>query len=351
MIRTLKNTIDKTIINGDDVTIVYFALSKIVEYRKLRPNELDIYGAGDATTINWGDETITTGFSNYIDISPVTHTYDEDFVKQSTIDNPTKVIITGPLINVDKVYGPGRGFFDRSLVKIDSLTCELDSAYALFFGCEHLTTIPENIFANCPFSGANQTKCFTLTFGFTGITNVPKRLFDWAPEDSHFQSTFTCCEHLAVVDLEFGGPNSKTFSSFDRTFKDCKNLRDINPDIFKNVSPNSTFRETFGGCYSIVLTDDIFENITYGTFILTFENAFKEEDVLEDPHVSNTLGLHEKRLPDKLCQNGKNSSDPTFRTLFEPLKLVDLTDFVGPYKYTVINIAGTLRTFKTRSRT
>lgn len=61
MIRTLKNTIDRTIIDSDNVTIVYFALSTIAENRVARPNELDIYGVGRNTTIDWGDGEVTNG--------------------------------------------------------------------------------------------------------------------------------------------------------------------------------------------------------------------------------------------------------------------------------------------------
>lgn len=346
MIRTLKNTIDRTIIDSDNVTIVYFALSTIAENRVARPNELDIYGVGRNTTIDWGDGEVTNGSTQAIITGPITHRYDEDFVKQSTVDNPTKVTILGPLINISKVYGPGRGFFDRSLVKIDLLTKNINSAYSLFFGCYLLNTVPENIFAHCNFDPAAMENCFTLTFGFTGLTTVPKRLFDFIPENSCFSNTFSFCENLTVVDLEFNGPNSKTFKTFDRMFRDCNNLRDLNPNIFNNVSPDSSFVETFCRCHSIVIKDDIFKNITNGRFTLTFKESFEIDDLLKKPVKSNTLGLNEKRLPDKLCQNMKDEHNVSINTMFNPVKMIDLN---GPDdnhgKCMTIEIGGLYRTF------
>lgn len=346
MIRTLKNTIDKTIIDSDNVTIVYFALNTIVENRGARPNKLDIYGAGSNTTIDWGDGEVTNGSTETIITGPITHRYDEDFVKYSTVENPTRVTIIGPLINISKVYGPGRGFFDKSLVKIDLLTKNINSAYSLFFGCYLLKTVPENIFANCNFDPSAMENCFTLTFGFTGLTAVPKRLFDFIPENACFNNTFSFCEDLTVVDLEFNGPNSKTFKTFNRMFRDCKNLRDLNPNIFKNVNPDSSFVETFCRCRSILITDDIFKNITNGRFTLTFKESFEIDDLLKKPVRPNTLGLNEKRLPDKLCQNVKDRYDMSLNTMFNPLKMIDLSDRNSNHGNCItIEIAGLYRTF------
>ena len=88
-----------------------------------------------------------------------------------------------------------------------------------FFGCTGLTSIPEDLFANCP----NVTK-FLYTFdGCTGLTSIPEDLFANCPNVTNFSYTFGSCTGLTSIpeNLFVNCPNVTDFLG---TFTECTNL-------------------------------------------------------------------------------------------------------------------------------
>ena len=111
-------------------------------------------------------------------------------------------------INLRKIASPT----ENSFINIE------DFSYT-FYGCTSLTSIPENLFANCP-----NVQSFEGTFqGCTNLTSIPKDLF----------------------------ANCPNVESFMRTFYECTSLTSIPENLFANCPNVESFRETFRGCTNL----------------------------------------------------------------------------------------------------
>ena len=88
-----------------------------------------------------------------------------------------------------------------------------------FFGCTGLTSIPEDLFANCP----NVTDFSYTFFGCTGLTSIPEDLFANCPNVTDFSCTFVGCTGLTSIpeNLFANCPNATDFYA---TFAECTNL-------------------------------------------------------------------------------------------------------------------------------
>ena len=129
-----------------------------------------------------------------------------------------------------------------------------------FYGCESLTNIPEDLFANCP-----NVTTFKSTFEeCTSLTRIPENLFANCPNVTTFESTFEDCISLTSIpeDLFANCPNVKDFTY---TFCRCTGLTGEPIKLWERV-PNGSTNDYKGipdgkGCYCDATGLNNYENI------------------------------------------------------------------------------------------
>ena len=116
-----------------------------------------------------------------------------------------------------------------------------DLSYA-FFGCT-VTSIPENLFANCP-----KVTDFSNTFeGCTSLTSIPENLFANNPKVTNFHAIFSNCSSLQSIPENLFAKNPEV-TDFSETFEGCWALKSIPSSLFDNNRKVTSFSETFRGC-------------------------------------------------------------------------------------------------------
>lgn len=167
----------------------------------IKPNSENNY------TIDWGD-----GTKEKVDpMAYATHTY-------SSASTEYTVTIDGTVKEID-AYNDGNSFSSDSIVKVAQWG-ELGLTKVNFWGSRNLveivsptknsfkdvtdfsyafayTSIPENLFANCP----NVTD-FSDAFAYTSITSIPEKLFDNCMKVESFAETFFYCSELKGLAIE-----------------------------------------------------------------------------------------------------------------------------------------------------
>ena len=103
-----------------------------------------------------------------------------------------------------------------------------------------ITSIPENLFANCP----NATN-FGRTFMGTGITSIPENLFTNCSNATNFNGTFRDTEIKSIPENLFA--NCSNASNFGATFRGTE-IKSIPENLFKNCSRVDDFSTTFRDC-------------------------------------------------------------------------------------------------------
>ena len=184
---------------------------------------LPLLGTEEGRIIDWGDGKVTTaenkntGEKKYASviqndgakskialISRPTHTYSEknkEYIVTITGkcigiigdgnysileiiqwgETGLKYIRLEGCINLRKIASPTEKSFEKITVFSDG-----------FYGCESLTSIPEDLFANCP-----NVTTFESTFeGCTSLTSIPEDLFANCPNVTDFKYTFCRCTGL-----------------------------------------------------------------------------------------------------------------------------------------------------------
>lgn len=88
-----------------------------------------------------------------------------------------------------------------------------------FYDCKSLSSIPEDLFANCP----NVTSFASTFAGCSSLSSIPEDLFASCPNVTSFASTFELCTSLSSIpeDLFADCPNVTSFVS---TFVGCNGL-------------------------------------------------------------------------------------------------------------------------------
>ena len=106
-----------------------------------------------------------------------------------------------------------------------------------------LTSIPENIFANCP-----NILSFLVTFeGCSALTTIPENLFANCPKVTVFGATFSECTALIAIPKGLFVHNPKV-TIFQATFWGCTSLKSIPTSLFDNNRKVTSFSETFYNC-------------------------------------------------------------------------------------------------------
>ena len=148
-----------------------------------------------------------------------------------------------------------------------------------FSDCTALTEIPENIFANCP----EVTSFFQAFHDCSALTSIPEKLFANNPKVTNFAYTFHACDALTVIPENLFAHNPKV-TDFDDTFSSCRALTSIPENLFANCPEVTSFMNTFWGCWALKsIPTGLFDNnrkVTsfyctfYGCSALTGESPY-----------------------------------------------------------------------------
>ena len=128
-----------------------------------------------------------------------------------------------------------------------------------FAECKSLTSIPENLFANCP-----NVKYFDLVFAeCTSLTNIPENLFANCPNVTDFSGAFYGCESLTSIPENLFA-NCYNVTSFRHTFYGCKNLTGNSIKLWseterkeKGIDENNGGTNCYYGCTKLTDYNEI----------------------------------------------------------------------------------------------
>ena len=125
-----------------------------------------------------------------------------------------------------------------------------------FKSCSSLTTIPENLFANCP-----AVTSFQGTFQVcTSLKSIPENLFANNPEVTNFFFTFSSCSALESIPEQLFANNPKVID-FGAIFSSCTSLKSIPENLFANCPAVTNFGSTFSNCYALAtIPEKLFAN-------------------------------------------------------------------------------------------
>lgn len=137
-----------------------------------------------------------------------------------------------------------------------------------FYECP-LQTVPKSVFNNSASDAS-----FNHTFEMGGITEVPRGLFDYAPDAEYFESTFAYCMNLKTIPVSLFENNKSIYSVRD-LFNGCTSLtgespydhqdyenidvhlyeREYNPHYYTQVP--AVWERAFSGCEGLTDYDSI----------------------------------------------------------------------------------------------
>ena len=225
---------------------------------------------------NWnaaGNEDLGMGggfekpIQNYLTYTPGKHVLlinKAELCKSIIADG--KELITGnergelvvPELNDEKVY----------ITFKDDVT---DLSYA-FFDCT-VTSIPENLFANC-----TKSTSFYQTFAGSSITSIPANLFANCLELKILQKTFSDCKYLVNLPSKLNIPN---IEYIQLSFQNCTSLEVIPENLFANCQKVISFHSAFKGCSALQsIPENLFaNNLEVTDFTGTFLGCLKLEQI------------------------------------------------------------------------
>lgn len=115
-----------------------------------------------------------------------------------------------------------------------------------FQECSSLSAIPEGLFDNC-----NAVNNFSNTFnGCTSLMTLPDKLFAKCINVKNFSGVFQQCTSLAIIPVGLFD-NCHQVTDFSSAFNFCLNLKSIPSGLFNNCTKVVSFRKTFGGCANL----------------------------------------------------------------------------------------------------
>ena len=152
-------------------------------------------------------------------------------------------------INLRKIASPT----EKSFEKITDFSIG-------FYRCESLTSIPEDLFANCP----NVTTFYGTFAECTSLTSIPSTLFANCPNVTDFTLTFYGCTSLTSIPSTLFA-NCLNVTNFIGTFYECTGLTGEPIKLWKRV-PNGSTNNYIGkpdgyGCYFGATGLNNYENI------------------------------------------------------------------------------------------
>ena len=210
----------------------------------IKPNSENNY------TIDWGD-----GTKEKVDpMAYATHTYSSASTEYTvTIDGTVKEIDAYNVSDSDAIVKVAQ-WGELGLTKVNFAWCGnlveianptknsfkdvTDFSHA--FAQTEITSIPENLFANCP----NVTD-FSYAFYDTGITSIPENLFANCPEVICFSGTFGSTEITSIPENLFA--KCPEVIDFSCTFQGSR-IRSIPKGLFDNCMKVECFAGTFEVC-------------------------------------------------------------------------------------------------------
>lgn len=272
MIKTLKQTVQTQVAgsNRGDSTILIcsFANADNAKQVDLTLNPLP-YG------IDWGDGTSDTNSDPYI--RSVRHTYSDQFIDEHKTKT-FNITIDGDINTFDiSASGEPHSGIKSLIVGSGPLCKKQKSAMYLFDNCINLNTVPSDLFKYC------SIKNFYSCFRYSGITSVPKNLFNNVQPHSSFAAVFLNCENLESCDLEFTSTVSETCKDFTSMFNGCTNLKQISPNLFKNVSSDAMFSNCFKGCTQLNIPETLLQYVPNSNVNFMFKNVLTRSNIKSIP--------------------------------------------------------------------
>ena len=184
----------------------------------------------------------------------------QEIVNSITLEDGTDVPITGTgALNYT--------FTDAGEHKVAiELKEKVSSFYYSFSGCTSLTSIPENLFANCP-NVTDFSECFG---GCSGLTSIPENLFANCPND--FGHCFKYCSGLTSIPENLFA-NCPNVTDFEYCFYQCSGLTNIPENLFASNTAATNFEYCFGLCKNLAsIPSKLFIN---NTAVTDFKNCFR----------------------------------------------------------------------------
>lgn len=146
----------------------------------------------------------------------------------------------------------------------------------LFDGCQKITSIPGDLFANIP----DGITSFESTFAdCKNLTQIPNNLFENTKDVISFKETFARCSSLEEIPKDLF-KNTTKVTDFSKTFADCSKLTTIPEGLFANTTEVTNFAEVFEYDTNLVkVPSNLFDNNLKAT---NFTKAFKDDWRLTD---------------------------------------------------------------------
>ena len=141
--------------------------------------------------------------------------------------------------NLRKIASPSK----NSFINLTNINYSSNNEKGMFSGCTSLTSVPEDLFVNCP-----NVQDFTRLFeGCTNLTEIPENLFSNCPNAQNLSRAFSGCVSLTAIPekLFTNCPNIKNFSW---TFAGCISLTSVPEKLFENCTKVEEFEGIFDGC-------------------------------------------------------------------------------------------------------
>ena len=186
--------------------------------------------------------------------------YKQEYAKKITLEDGTDVPITGS-------GALSYTFADIGEHKVTiKLKEDVNTLFDCFSDCTELTSIPENLFANCP----NVTD-FSACFYNCGLTSIPENLFANCPNVTDFSTCFSWCTSLtSIPDNLFA--NCPNVTDFMYCFDSCFRLTSIPENLFANCPNVTDFSVCFFDCTRLTsMPENLFAR---NTAVTSFDHCF-----------------------------------------------------------------------------
>ena len=136
-----------------------------------------------------------------------------------------------------------------------------------FQSCSELTSIPENLFTNCP-NVINFSWCFQYC---SGLTSIPETLFANNTAVKYFTHCFERCRGLTSIPENLFA-NNTAVTDFSGCFKGCKVLTNIPENLFASNTAVTDFSGCFSGCTGLTsIPEKLFAS---NTAVTNFQECF-----------------------------------------------------------------------------
>ena len=187
----------------------------------------------------------------------------QEYAKKITLEDGTDIPITGTgsLFYTFDEAGNHKVAIELKEDVTDFIQC--------FWGCSELTSIPENLFANCP----NVTTFHQCFYQCSNLTSIPNNLFVNNTKVTNFSDCFRDCSGLTGSIPENLFANNTAVTDFSGCFSECSGLTGSIPEnLFTNCPNVTNFTNCFLGCSRLTsIPANLFAN---NTAVTSFWNCF-----------------------------------------------------------------------------